>query len=91
MSEKVKFVFYAGGGKVRKSEIGIDLSEFTPYELELTSPKSWTIEQLTDWLAGGLSLNTEVATVSVHALWTRSLIDVKFFLKRVDNNDKLVN
>ena len=59
MSDKVKFVFYIGDGNVRKNEMGIDLSEFQPVELELTSPKRWTIEQLTDWLAAGFSINTE--------------------------------
>ena len=36
MSDKVKFVFYAGEGEVKKNEMGIDLSEFVPFELELT-------------------------------------------------------
>ena len=68
MSDKVKFVFYIGDGTVRKNEMGIDLSEFQPVELELTSPKRWTIEQLTEWLAGGFGINREAYTLSVHVL-----------------------
>ena len=91
MSDIVKFVFYFGDGSVQKNENGIDLSEFEHMKLELTSPKNWTIEQLTDWLAGGFGIDTEAYTLSVHALWTKSLTDLKFFLKRVNQTVRLVN
>src|SRR3954447_8554584 len=91
MSDIVKFVFYFGDGYVQRNVNGIDLSEFEHMELALTSPKYWTIDQLTDWLAGGFGIDTEVYNLTVHALWTKSLRNLKFFLKRVDNTDRLVN
>ena len=72
MSELVKFVVHYGAGTVRTNQMGADLSEFQFIELELTTPKTWTVSQLKDWLTVSFGLNPETYTVGVHALWTKS-------------------
>jgi hypothetical protein len=50
MTDVVKIVFYYGLGSVRSNEMGVDLSEFKSVEMNLTVPKTWTMEQVKDWL-----------------------------------------
>jgi hypothetical protein len=76
MSDIVKIVFYYGLGSVRSNEMGVDLSEFKSVEMDLTGPRTWTIEQVKDWLIECFRLNPEVHTVGVHALWTKSLSNI---------------
>jgi hypothetical protein len=44
MSDIVKFVFYYGMGNVQSNDMGVDLSEFKYSEMDLTAPKTWTVE-----------------------------------------------
>jgi hypothetical protein len=51
MSNIVKIVFCYGLGNELSNEMEIDLSEFKFVEMDLNVPKTWTVEQLKDWLA----------------------------------------
>ena len=84
-------VFYYGSGTVRSNEMGVDLSEFQFVEMYLTAPKTWTVEQLNDWLTSCFQLNPEVYTVGVHALWTKSTSNIYWYLRPIDGTSKLVN
>src|SRR5664279_3851755 len=90
MSDLVKFVFYYGSDIVQTTEIGADLSEFQYIEVPLTAPQTWSVSQLTDWLARSLGLNTKTYTVGVHALWTRSSSKVFFYLRTIQRDSQWV-
>ena len=90
MSEKVPCIFYYGFGNVRTNDMGVDLSEFQCAEVELSSPKGWTIEAVNDWLTKVFGLDPEAYTVSVHALWTNSTSKIHWYLKPVDRTSKWV-
>lgn len=72
MSESLKFVAYYGPGSVRTNEKGFDLSEFKCVDLMLSEPEKMNISQLKHWLTTHLSLDPNVCTVSVEAVWTKS-------------------
>ena len=82
----MKLVSYHGPGNVQMTEIGADPSEFQYVELPVTAPETWSVSQLTEWLAGCLGLNTETHTVGVHALWTRSSSNIFFYLKEIERD-----
>ena len=60
MTDIVKIVLYYGLGSVRSNEMGVDMSEFKSVEMNLTAPRTWTIEQVKDWLTECFGLNPEV-------------------------------
>jgi hypothetical protein len=91
MSNIVKVVFYYGLGSVRANEMGVDLSEFKYVEMEMTAPKTWTLGQVKDWLTSCFGINPEVYTVGVHALWTKSLTNISWHLRPVDDSSKWVS
>nr|XP_051211810.1 uncharacterized protein LOC127329321 [Lolium perenne] len=47
---------------VRSDEMGVNLSEFKSVEMNMTAPRTWTIEQVKDWLTECFGLNPEVHT-----------------------------
>jgi hypothetical protein len=91
MTDVVKIVFYYGMGSVRSNEMGVDLSEFKSVEMNMTAPRTWTIEQVKDWLTECFGLNPEVHTVGVHALWTKSISNISWYLRPVDDTSKWVS
>lgn len=91
MTDVVKIVFYYGMGSVRSNEMGVDLSEFKYVEMNMTAPRTWTIEQVKDWLTECFGLNPEVHTVGVHALWTKSVSNILWYLRPVDDTSKWVS
>ncbi|KAK1692955.1 hypothetical protein QYE76_009652 [Lolium multiflorum] len=71
--------------------MGVDLSEFKYVEMNMTTPRTWTIEQVKDWLTECFGLNPEVHTVGVHALWTKSVSNILWYLRPVDDTSKWVS
>ena len=90
MFDVVKCMFYYGVGTVLTNEFGADLSQFQHLELELNYPRTWSISQVKECLAGCLGLNPETDTVGVHALWTKSSSkeDVFFYLRPIFEADR---
>jgi hypothetical protein len=91
VSNIVKIVFLYGLGNVLSNEMGVDRSEFKFVSMDLTAPKTWTVEQLKDWLTECFRLNSEVCTVGVHVLWTKSTSIICWYLRLIDNTSKWVN
>jgi hypothetical protein len=89
MSDIVKFVFHYGMSNVRSNEMAVDLSEFKYLEM-VNAPKTWTVEQLKNWLAGLCRLNPEMYTVGVHVLWTKSTSNICWYLRPVEETSKWV-
>ncbi|KAK1609310.1 hypothetical protein QYE76_032983 [Lolium multiflorum] len=71
--------------------MGVNLSEFKSVEMNMTAPRTWTIEQVKDWLTECFGLNPEVHTVGVHALWTKSITNILWYLRPVDDTSKWVS
>ncbi|KAK1662995.1 hypothetical protein QYE76_051154, partial [Lolium multiflorum] len=71
--------------------MGVNLSEFKSVEMNMTAPRTWTIEQVKDWLTECFGLNPEVHTVGVHALWTKSISNISWYLRPVDDTSKWVS
>jgi hypothetical protein len=60
------------------------LSDFQFVELDLTAPQIY-------WLTSCFRLNPEVYTVGVHALSTKSTLNISLYLRSVDGTSNWVN
>ena len=86
MSESVNLTVYYGAGNVRYNELGVDLSEFKNGVMTLADPDRLDIRQLKYWLTTSFGLDSEVCSVSIHALWTKSCKNVKWELMPIDRS-----
>ncbi|XP_051217365.2 uncharacterized protein [Lolium perenne] len=74
----------------RRRETGEGSSEYFSMEDHLASMAA-RIEPVKDWLTECFGLNPEVHTVGVHALWTKSLSNILWYLRPVDDTSKWVS
>ncbi|KAM3335688.1 hypothetical protein ACQJBY_029904 [Aegilops geniculata] len=86
MSVSVNLTVYYGPGNVRYNELGVDLSEFKNGVMTLSDPDRVDIRQLKHWLTTSFGLDSEVCSVSIHALWTKSCKNVKWELMPIDRS-----
>lgn len=70
--------------------MGAHLNEFQYTQVQVSSPKTWSVSQLTEWLVLCLGFNTETHTIGVHALWTRSTGNIFWYLKHIERDDQWV-
>ncbi|KAE8810718.1 hypothetical protein D1007_12519 [Hordeum vulgare] len=73
MSESVNLTVYYVPGNVLYNELGVDLSEFKKCMLTLSDLDRMDIRQLKHWLTTSFELDPEVCSVSIHALWTKTV------------------
>ena len=79
---------YYGPGTVKSNELGVDLSEFACGQLSLPDAERKNIRQVKYWLTTSFSLDPNVCSVSIQAVWTKSAQHIKRELKPIDRTYK---
>ena len=84
MTKIVKFVVHYGAGTIRTNHTGVDLSEFQFVELDLPDPETVSLSQAKDYFTKSFSLDPQMCTVSIQALWTNCQSEIMWELKMID-------